>query len=397
MKPILPRLSFVLAAVAFLHAPVSASSDPVPAPATTLAGGLRAPSKTLLSRMGTLFVAEAGNGPNTGRISMVHPKTGARRTLIDGLPSGFAAPSNQPSGPSGLLMIGRTLYFTVSTGDAVVNGAAPGSTVPNTAVSSPLFTSVLAIHLGPTVERATRGFTLSRADHDVLKSGSAVVLRNDPADRVVIELVADFPDHVPEPRPDQPDNVRASNPFGMAVICDRMFVVDASFNRVHTVDLDSGEVGTLTTFAPVPNTRGFGPPVVEAVPDSIRLHGDQLLVTYLTGFPFPLGGAQVRLVDPETGANGPAITGLTSAISVMPLDSGGYLTLEFSTDMLLSPAPPGRLQWFETPSATPVLINGTLITPTSLEVDERNGVIYITEIFAGRIVKIALPRQKCRK
>lgn len=390
------RLHLLLAAVATSLAPVFASPDPVPAPATTLASDLLAPSKTLLTRKGTLFVAEAGNGPNTGRISMVNPKTGARRTLIDGLPSGLAAPSNQPSGPSGLLLRGRTLYVTVSTGDAVVNGPAPGSTVPNANLSSPLFTSVLAIHLGPTVERCTRGFTLSRADQDELKSGSVVVLRNGPADRVAIELVADFPDHVPQPRPDVPNNVRASNPFGLDAICDRLFVVDASFNKIHTVDLDSGDVGTLTSFAPVPNTRGFGPPVVDAVPDSIRVYGDQILVTTLTGFPFPLGGAQVLLVDPETGAYGPAITGLTSAIDVEPLGSGGLLTLEYSADQLV-PSAPGRLQWFETPASAPVLINGTLGTPTSVEVDERNHALYITEIFAGRIVKIELPRPGCRR
>lgn len=391
------RLHLLLAAVATSIAPVFATppAAPQPGPTTVVASGLHSPSKTLVSRKGTLFVAEAGIGPNTGRISLVNPKTGVRRTLIDGLPSGFAAPSNQPSGPSGLLMSGRTLYLTVSTGDAVLNGAARGSTVPNANPSSPLFSSVLAIHLSPLVEHCTRGFTLTRADHDTLKSGAVVVLRNGPADRVVLELVADIPDYVAEPRPDQPNNVRASNPFGLVKIGDRLFVVDASFNKIHTVDLDSGDLGTLAVFGPVPNTRGSGPPVVEAVPDSICVYGDQLLITYLTGFPFPLGGAQVRLVDPDTGASGPVITGLTSAIDVVPLDSGGFLTLEYSTDMLVSPPLPGRIQWWETPSSAPVLINGALSTPTSLEVDERAGAGYITEIFAGRIVKIALPRQKC--
>ena len=161
-------------------------------------------------------------------------------------------------------------------------------------------------------------------------------------------------------------------------------------NNIRTVDLASGDVGTLTTFAPLLNTRGFGPPVVEAVPDSLRVFGDQLLVTLLSGFPFPIGAAQVRMVDPDTGTNGPLITGLTSAIDVLPLDDGSFLTLEFTADMFASPPPPGRLKWFATPSSSPVVIPATLITPTNLELDEKTGAIYITEIFTGRILKLSM-------
>jgi len=47
------------------------------------------------------------------------------------------------------------------------------------------------------------------------------------------------------------------------------------------------------------------------VPDSIHFFGKDLLVTYLTGFPFGPGAARVQLVDSTTGANQPFITGLT--------------------------------------------------------------------------------------
>src|SRR6476659_10927154 len=71
-------------------------------PAPNLTSGLHAPSKIIFSTKGSLLVAEQGSGTNNGRISLIDPDTGQRRTLLDGLPSAFAAPNNDPSGPSGL-------------------------------------------------------------------------------------------------------------------------------------------------------------------------------------------------------------------------------------------------------------------------------------------------------
>jgi hypothetical protein len=359
------------------------------ATSTILVSDLWAPTKTYLTHRQNLLVAEAGRGPNTGRISFVDILTGSRRTMVEGLPSGLAAPNNQPSGPSGLarLGLGRTVYLTIGTGDAVVNGPVPQTTVPNARPSSPLLTSVLSLDFSLPPELITDSITLSLADHATLKSGGRIVRGN-----ITIELVADFEDYVAEPRPSAPDNVRAANPFGLVAMNDRLFVVDASMNSIRTIDLRTRATGTLTTFAPLPNTRaGVGGPVVEAVPDGIRIHGDKLLVTLLTGFPFPLGGAQVRAVDPATGASTPFVTGLTSAIDVVPLPGDGVLTLEHTADMFAGEtAPPsGRLQWFATQGAAPVVFEHTLRNPTRLEFEEQTGWVFITEVFAGRILKMS--------
>jgi hypothetical protein len=372
-----------LAAAAIGLGPMCAS---LRAATTTLVSGLTAPTKTLVTVEGNLLVAEAGTGPNTGRISLVTLATGARRTLVEGLPSGVAAPNNDFSGPSGLARQGRTVYLTIGTGDAVLNGAVPQTTVPNPRPASPLLSSVLALQFTTLPENIPGVITLLPSDHAALKSGTRIV-----RDAITLELVADFADYVPEPLPNAPDNVRASNPFGLAVLGGRLFVVDASLNSIRTIDIASRAVSTLTTFAPVPNTRGMGPPVSESVPDSIRVHGNQLLVTLLTGFPFPPGGSQVRLVDPNTGVSTLFINGLTSAIDVLPLPAGGFLTLEFTADMLAgaAAAPSGRLQWFTAPDALPIVIDNTLRNPTRLELDESTGAVYVTEIFAGRIVRVA--------
>ena len=356
-------------------------------PASPLTFGLKAPTKIIFSTKGNLLVAEQGNGPNTGRISIVDPSSGARRTLIDALPAGFAAPNNDPSGPAGLAMRGRTLYVAIGLGDAVLTGPQPNSFIPNPNPTSTIFSSILAIHFSASTEANTNGFVLTPADQTSLKSGATVTLDNGSGDKVSIELIVDFPDYVPEPRPGLPTAVRQSNPFGLALNGEHLYVADASANILRDVNLETRTSNTLASFAPVVNNRGFGPPLVEPVPDSVHLFGDQLLVTLLTGFPFPINNAEVRAVNLATGANESFISGLSSAIDVLPTSSGGFLTLEFSTDMLDMTAA-GRLRSYESASATPVVIANCLITPTSIAQDMRTGDLYVTEIFTGRIMKI---------
>lgn len=356
-------------------------------PVSVLTTGLNAPSKIIFSTSGNLLVAEQGNGLNTGRISIIDKDSGIRRTLIDGLPSAFAPPNNDPSGPSALAMRGRTLYVAIGGGDEVLSGPLPNSFVPNPNPSSALFSSVLSIHLSADSENNTNGFVLSLSDQITLHNGATVDLDNGGGDKMSIKLLVDFPDYVPEPRPGLPNGVRQSNPFGLAIHGDQLYVADASANTVRAVDIESGTFSILTTFGPLPNNRGFGPPVVEAVPDSVRLVGKQLLVTLLSGFPFPIGNAQVRAVDIATGTNAPFITGLTSAIDVLPEGDGGFLTLEFSTNML-APGTPGRLSFYASPAATPVVIANCLITPTSMAKAPEAADVFVTEIFTGRVMKI---------
>jgi hypothetical protein len=142
----------------------------------------------------------------------------------------------------------------------------------------------------------------------------------------------------------------------------------------------------------VPNTLGFGPPTVQPVPDSIHSFGDQLLVTYLTGFPFGPGAAQVRIVDAATGQDEPFITGLTAAIDVLPVREHGhgnqFLVLEFGGAGL---SQPGKLLLFSSPDATPTVVSGCLITPTSMALNKKSGALFITEIGTGNVVRLMLP------
>ena len=129
--------------VCFLFLPFASKvAFPQPLP-RVVASGLMAPSKLLALPRGPLLVGEGGKGPHTGRVSMID-RDGNRATLIDGLPAGLAAPNNEPSGANGLVVKNRTLFIAIGSGDAVINGPAPGSEVPNPNRSSPILSSMRA-------------------------------------------------------------------------------------------------------------------------------------------------------------------------------------------------------------------------------------------------------------
>ncbi len=356
------------------------------------AAGLQAPSKIIQTPRGNFIVAEGGpEVPNNGRVSIVDRK-GNRRTLIEGLPSArtFVGDFN---GTTGVYLEGRTLFVVNGQGDVTLAGPVPGTERANPAPASPLFSSVLAVTFSAAMEDTTTGVALTLADHQSLKAGQRLIRADARGHRMIIQLIVDFPDYAPEPRPNFADNVRHSHPYGVVGWGRFLYIVDAGFNRVRKVDAVRGTEETLASFPPTPNPRlPIGPPVLENVPTSIRWDGHQLAVTLLSGGPFFIPGySQVQHVDPRTGAVTPLLAGLSSAIDVTPLRGCGddYLTLEHN---LTFPVPgPGRLQYFSSPDAGPVVLADCLTSPTSMVVDRRGDRVVIAELATGRLVTLALP------
>jgi hypothetical protein len=368
-------------------------------PVVELTTDLRVPKGTDQSNQRNLLVAEAGTlTPNTGRISIIGPD-GHRRTLLDGLPSGISD-ANTLSGPAGLFMRGRTLFIAIGVGDVGVAGPLPGTALPNpNPPSSPIFSSLLAMHFSAHVEKFTQGHNLSFANQHALASGQKVKLSNGAGDRVTIELIADFPDFIPDPVPALPANVRLSNPFHLVVVDDQAYVTDGGQNHLWQVDIPSGTVSVLAAFPSIPNPffnpapppPGLGGPVIEAVPTGIRHVNGQLLVTLFSGVPFAPGSSQVQTIDLLTGEQAPLITGLKTAIDVIPIQDGdgvGYLVLQHASTGFFFGSP-GSLLGFGTPSDPPVIIADCLTRPTSMTLDEKTGILYVTE-YAGRVVAIPL-------
>ena len=393
-------LTLVAAIILFAAAPASGQC-------TEVVSGLRFALGITQSNQGNLIVSETGTVVlHTGRISIVDPNgpSGNRRTLLDGLPSAIND-VGQPSGPAGVFMRGRTLYVAIGIGDGILAGS-----LGNPTPSSPIFSSILALHFSANVENNTTGFTLTLADQFTLASGQTVTLSNG-SHKLTVELIANFPNFTLNEPP--PGNVRGSNPFDLVAVGNQLYVTDGGQNTVRRVNIQTGAFSTLVTFPNVPNTT-FPPggPTVEAVPTGIAYSNGQLLVTLFRGFPFPPVSV-VEQVNPTTGAHAPFITGLKTAIDVFVLtsedegDNDGNQTGDHQdvadTDWLVLQhasgpgpmTPPGRLLRFETPAGPPTTVATCMIRPTSMTFDEDSSKLYITELGpapAGpsRVVSVAI-------
>ena len=114
---------------------------------SVFASGLIAPIKMIATPTGDLLVAESGAQPNAGRISIID-SSGNRRTLVSGLPAGRG---QDLLGPTALALRDRTLYVLIGEGNAVMAGPSPGMTAPNPNPSSPILSSLLALHFSTDV------------------------------------------------------------------------------------------------------------------------------------------------------------------------------------------------------------------------------------------------------
>ena len=360
---------------------------------TVLTAGLNKPTKIIAAGDYSLLVAEGGTTtPNTGRVSRVDRTTGARQTLVDGLPSGVNNLGGQPnpSGPSALKLRGHTLFLTISTGDAVQN-VGPGLESPNPNPSSPLYDSVLELTLPGNYEEVTSAFTLTFGDQTTLAGGGEVQLTNPDGEKLTVRMIANFPNYTPNPRPGFPNNQRASNIFGVEIFQKELYVVDAAFNLIYQVGIDDGDFAPFVTFPNKPNPLFpmIGGPVIEPVPDNIHRVGNRLLVPLLTGFPFVVGFSEIQTVSLKSGERETFIPNLTSAIDILHVEDEMYFTLEFSANQLANL--PGRLRFYAAPDAAPVTIVSNLISPTSMARDEKTGDIFVTNIFPGTITRVEIP------
>ena len=353
----------------------------------TLITGLQAPNKIILTPRGNFLVTETSTSPNSGRVSFVS-RAGGRRSLLEGLPSGTEVTLAGGSGPSAMALRERTLYLTIGPGDAERAGAAPGtSTLNPQSASSPIFSSLLEIRFSADVDSITGTFRMTPQHQQALNDGVEVEL-SDAGATTRISLLTRFP--LAEPHPAAV--YKFSNPWGLALSEDgrNLYLTDASQNCLLRIDTSTGRWRRLARFGPLPNPTPVGPPVVDAVPTSVRIYGGSVLVSFLSGFPFVASNGRVLVVNPETGAADPFIFNLTSVTDVLwrPRPSGRaqFFVLEFSANQSANPAPPGRLLRFDTSEAQ---VAGTFITPVSMVFDEATSELFILEL-RGQIQQLKI-------
>ena len=313
--------------------------------------------------------------------------------MIEGLPAGPSAPNNDPAGVTGLAFRNRTLFLSISAGDSVVAGPAPGSELPNSARSSPILSSVPALEFDRSIRSVSGGFLVLPSDHAILASGQTVTLRNPAGETATLRLVIDIPDYLPNPRPDVPGNVRVSNPFGLELAdsCG-LWLVDASRNQLWHVDWCENTYAAAVVFPQYANPLPTGARLIDAVPTSARAFEGALLVTFLTGAPFPPGLAEVKLVRPESGDSEVILRGHHMLVDVLFSDRSpdGFFVLEFSQNV--ATGQPGRLFFHDSLRTEPVVLTSDLMGPTNLALSPDTDEILISEIRTGRVVAVSLPK-----
>lgn len=131
-----------------------------------------------------------------------------------------------------------------------------------------------------------------------------------------------------------------SNPFGMTVNSAGDFLVaDAGANDILRATL-AGDVSTLAVLPARPNPLAFGPPVIQPVPTSIAIGPDNdYFIGQLTGFPFPVGHANVYRLDSSTSELSVAYPSFTNIIDLAFDAHGDLYVLQLTNEGLASATP----------------------------------------------------------
>jgi hypothetical protein len=376
------KLLGVAAAAATLGSLTGAALVAVPSAAdpsggvTVVAEGLDNP-RQLTFGPGGLYVAEGGHGGDgpcftaatgpvcagtTGAITLVAPD-GSTHRVVEGLPSFAAAGGGDATGPHGLTVNGGTVWATIG-GPTTADRDALEQALPETGMLGQIGPVDVA---GGGVVPSVDAWRFERDRNPDLDLGNPAIDSN------AVDVLVDGP---------------------------RVLFVDAGSNTLAVVGAD-GRVEPLSVFAnrPVPNPvapPGAPPVPMNAVPTAVERGRDgAYYVTQLTGFPFPVGGANVYRVDPATGTQSVFASGFTNLIDLAVDADGSLWVLEHDADGLLGPGTDGAIARITPGGAVQrlALAPGTLTHPAGITVGP-DGALYVTNrattAGAGQVLRIAL-------
>jgi sugar lactone lactonase YvrE len=173
-----------------------------------------------------------------------------------------------------------------------------------------------------------------------------------------------------------------SNAVDVLADCKRLIVADAGGNTLLKARRD-GSVRVLSVFPNrlVPDPFGGPEPIpMQAVPTGV-VKGPQgdYFMTQLTGFPFPVGAANVYRVDRKTGEAEVFASGFTNLMDLAFDKHGTLWVLEFDHDSLLGPSTDGAIYSVDENGTSEQLAlePGTLTHPGGITVGQ-DGALYVT-------------------
>jgi len=344
----------VTAAVALLLNPLSVSVLHAQPSVQVIASGLDNPRGLNFGPDGALYVVEAGHGgssplclpspvgpPGTmqcyGATGAITRITGVnvQQRVVTGLPS-LAPPSGDGAiGPADIAFATDKAWVSIGL------GANPNLRGPFVAAG---------IRLGSLVEVAANGTWKYVVDL------SAIEARSNP-DGGAID----------------------SNPFGGTLLPDGSGVVaDAGGNSLLGIST-AGAVSVLATF-PSRMVPGPGGAMIrmQSVPTSVVLGPDNnLYVSELTGFPFPVGGARVYRLPVGGGTPVIVASGFTNIIDIAVNPGAVGYVLEHDADGLIGPSDNGRIVRVNTDGSRTVIASMGLPHPGGIAVGPDRA-LYVT-------------------
>ncbi len=325
--PLLVPLVIMTAALALAWSPVSAKA-PGPSAGTMVAGDLVNPRGIAVGPDHMLYVAEAGSGGDmsvtnedgtsmsgfTGRISKIDPATGARTTIVDGLPSNGVQKEGFV-GPAAVAFLGDQMYYvqthggaafgfpSMPTGVYTVNGDGTVSLFANLGdfnLGNPV--TPVRQHLQPDIEPGGNPYSM-------IAFNGALYISDGNQNQVLkvgidhsITRIADFPQHVVT------TGIAAGSSGQFFVATLGLFPFKPSDGRVYSVGMN----GTITQVA-----SGVSALTDVALSNSGQLYALQFAAQApdLSHGPFaPFSGTVL-----EVNANGtlsPVVTGFTFATAM---------------------------------------------------------------------------------
>jgi hypothetical protein len=368
------RLSAALATLACAALLVSAPLDAL-ATLEVIATGLNNPRGLSFGPEGGLYVAEAGSGGsgpcivNSNNVLVCYGATGAiTRITVDGVPSQTRIVTGLPS-------------LASQTGAGAGSSATGAHDVEFQGRGNGFVT------IGAALAPARRFNDTAHPEFAAVGAEFGRLVRFQPNGKwSFLEDLAGF-EAVANPDLGALD----SNPYGLLALPRRQVFTDAGGNSLNAVAAN----GSITNLAFFPNRTVSGS-TFQAVPTSVAQGPDgQLYVGQLTGFPFPLGQANVYRVPSDGGTPEIYASGFTKIIDLAFGADGSLYVLQISST---GGAPPQggtgsliRLSPDATSRTTIVGPNEGLVAPGGIALDD-DGSIYVTNFSvspnAGTVVKI---------
>lgn len=354
-------------------ADMASGGPPLPEGCSVVAEGLINPRYVAVADDGTIYVSEAGKGGDEAFGAppepVASPGTGASSVAVEEGPAtegtrGFTGRVTMiaPDGTQSIIATGLPSY------QMGVESAGPaGIAVSDGQV-------LLAIGgAGPNTPRV-----------EALPNENSVVSINPATGEVT--LLADIGAYERSSNPD-PFNID-SNLYGIDVAADGTISVnDAGGNATYTVPAAGGDPTVIVAHPGIAIPEGEAPPggnprrdganELDPVPTDVVSTADGgLLVSYLSGGPFPRGAAKVVSVS-EDGTLSDVAQGLTMVVGLAAGPDDQLYATQISTDFLGQPPAPGNVVRILGDGSQEIVVDG-LMLPNGIAFDQNNDLLVVT-------------------